>query len=83
MFAKLFDTPDGQLLAFMDTEDDEPVVVLKGEPRHGVLPSMTLSGYPDDEEGQKREFEAIDQAKADETAKSLAAALDGIFGGKA
>jgi len=80
MFAKLFDTPHGQLLAFMDTEDDEPVVVLKGEPRNGVLPSVTLSGYSDEEVGQKREFEAIDQAKADSTAKSMHDAMASLFG---
>lgn len=78
-FAKIFDTPHGQLLAFMDTENDEPVIVLKGEPYKGVIPSATISGWDDEEVGQQREFDAIDQAKAEGTAKSLRQAVASLM----
>jgi hypothetical protein len=80
MFAKIFDTPHGQLLAFMDTEDDEPVIVVKGEAYKGVLASASLSGWKDEEVGQQREFDEIDQAKAEDTAKFLRSALVKLMG---
>ncbi len=67
MFVKLFDTPNGQFLAMIDTVDDEEVIVLRGESRQGVWPSMTLSGYPSEVE-RDAEFDAIDQDKADKSA---------------
>ena len=78
-FAKIFNTPHGQLLAFMDTENDEPVIVLKGAAFKGVVPSATLSGWKDEEAGQQREFDEIDQAKADDTAKALHSAIANLM----
>ena len=74
-FAKLFVTPHGQLLAFMDMENDEPVIVLKGAEYKGVQPIAMLSGWADNEEGQRREFDAIDQEKAEQTASQLHGAV--------
>lgn len=84
-FAKLFDTPHGQFLAFTDTEDDKPIVVLKGEERHGILPTAILSGYDDNGDGDEafrlrdEDFDSIDQAKAEATAAALVETLEGMF----
>ena len=45
-FAKLFDTPDGQLLAYMgQTDEYEPAVIVIAAEVNGVVPSATLSGW--------------------------------------
>lgn len=71
-FAKLFDTPDGQLLAFLDSTDDyEPAIKVIAAAVNGVVPSATLSGWTDGEQGQQRAFTLIDQAAAEHHAKAL------------
>lgn len=84
-FAKIFDTPSGQFLAFMDTVDDAPVIVFKGEAYKGVLPSVTIGGWndDDDEAEQQRQFEGIDQAKAEATAAQLRKAVANLMDPKA
>jgi hypothetical protein len=83
-FAKLFDTPHGQLLAFLDqTEDYEPAIKLMGAEHAGVCPAMTLSGWDDAEEGQARAFAAIDQAAAEKHAAGFHNMLAKFAGGEA
>lgn len=69
-FAKLFDTPDGQLLAFMDeTDDGDPAMVFMAAPINGVSAKAILS-WPE-VDGQQRAFDMVDQAAAEEHARSL------------
>lgn len=74
MFAKLFETPHGQFLAFKqyDHDDDQPVIVNIGAPVRGVVPKVK-GGY-DSEEDRDAAFDKLDQAMADNMAKALAAA---------
>ena len=69
-FAKLFDTPDGQLLYFKHLDEDElPVITVMGAALGGICPSVHL-GY-DDEDHRDRIFEEISQHDADMMAKDL------------
>jgi hypothetical protein len=71
-FAKLFDTPHGQMLYYLDdTDDEEPAIMVIGAYVRGVRPSAKLSGWPDEEAGQLRAFAEIEQAAADETAAAF------------
>jgi len=72
IFAKLFDTAHGQLLYYLDdTDDEEPAITVIGAYVRGVRPSAKLSGWPDGEAGQLRNFAKIGQADADATAVAL------------
>lgn len=75
-FAKLFATPHGQFLAYVDYDDEDEQYVIRtiGAPVRGVVPKANL-GY-DDKDSRARGFAKIDQAGADEMAKSLFAAAD-------
>lgn len=77
-FAKLFDTPDGQILVTIDWDDDDEVDVvnIRAASRHGIVPAMKLGGWPDDEAGARKAFEAIGQDEAERQARSFAAMLD-------
>jgi hypothetical protein len=79
-FAKLFDTPHGQLLVTIDFDDDADcdVVTLRCASRHGVVPAMKMSGW-DDDTGAAKAFAAIEQEHAENHARSLAAMLDGLM----
>ncbi len=79
IFAKLFDTPDGQLLAFLDeTDDSEPAVTVIGARVEGVRPKVKMSGWPDGEAGQRLAFDKIDQALANKSAADLRAVAAGM-----
>lgn len=75
-FAKLFDTPHGQLLVFMEDGDDEPVIRVIGAVYEGVQPSATLSGWPNDEEGQQAAFDSIGQEQANNLASDFRSMLE-------
>lgn len=77
-FAKLFNTPDGQILVTIDWDDDNEVGVvnIRAASRHGVVPAMKLGGWPDDVAGARKAFDAIGQADADRHARSFADMLD-------
>jgi hypothetical protein len=72
-FAKLLETPHGQLLATLDYEDDEHRMVLRGESRNGIIPSYTFTF--EDQTAQQAALEALDQASADNLARALNALL--------
>lgn len=74
-FVKLFDTPRGQLLAFLDDGDTEHFnIAVIGASVRGVQARANL-GY-DDEEARQRNFDKIDQARAADLAESLFQAAD-------
>lgn len=77
-FAKLFDTPHGQLLAVRkyDAESDSDQIVVRGAAVDGVCPT-TLHSY-ESEEAAERQFATIDQAKAERTAARLNAMVKGL-----
>ena len=70
-FAKMFDTPHGQLLAYCDYDDADYQYVVRviGAGVDGVTPRANL-GY-DSEEDRQRGFDKIDQAGAEEMALRL------------
>jgi hypothetical protein len=70
-FAKLFATPHGQLLAYIDyeAEDEQYVIRTVGAAVRGVVPKANL-GY-DSEEARQDAFGKIDEAMADRTARTL------------
>ena len=78
-FAKLFNTPHGQLLYYLDeTEDGQPSITIIGAYVRGLRASAVLSGWPDGEEGQLRNFVTIDQEMAEQTAAHLYRMTDEI-----
>lgn len=78
-FAKLFATPHGQLLVFLDeTEEGDPAITVKGAPVRGVNPTAKMSGWTDGEAGQLRNFSKIDQEHADMLAQQLFASADSL-----
>lgn len=84
-FAKLFDTPDGQILVTIDWDDDDEkdVVNIRAAARHGIVPAMKLGGWPEDEAGARNAFDAIGQAEADKQARSFAAMIDSLIAERA
>lgn len=69
-FAKLFDTPHGQLLAYLDEDDEgQPAITVIGADYRGVRPSAKLSGYSDATQAQV--FNEFDQSSADKMAANL------------
>ena len=83
MFAKLFDTPHGQLLATRDYDDDESpekpyTITARGQGNDVADPSMTFTWETAEE--RDAAFEAIDQEAADQCAAMLAGMLVGFSG---
>lgn len=77
IFAKLFDTPHGQLLAYLDEDDNEqPCVRVIGAYVRGVRPAANL-GY-EDEAAALEGFNRIDQAGAEEMAERFHNLADGL-----
>jgi hypothetical protein len=70
-FAKVFATPHGQLLAYIDysDEDEEFRIRVIGAPVRGVTPAANLGYFTED--ARQTGFDRIDQQLADDTAKSL------------
>ena len=78
-FAKLFVTPHGQLLAFLDeTDEGDPAISVIAASVGDIRPQAKLSGW-DDDGGQARAFERIDQAAAEQFAADLRNAILGMF----
>lgn len=77
IFAKLFDTPHGQLLVFLDeTDEGEPCLHVIGAYRGGARPAAKISGWEGDAEAKaEAALAATDQAQADQMAADFAAAL--------
>lgn len=71
-FAKLFNTAEGQLLAYMgETDDFQPAIIVIAAPINGVVAQAKLSGWSDGEAGQQRAFDALDQWMAEGQALAL------------
>jgi hypothetical protein len=69
-FAKLFDTPNGQLLAFLKVGDEGKYdLVVMGEPMSDIHPQLSF-GY-DSDEAAIQVFNTMDQMKADQTASQM------------
>lgn len=82
-FAKLFETPDGQLLVTHDYDDDQypeaPYrVVFRGAQHEGVDPSVTF-GWATEAERDVA-FASVMQERADHTARELAATVRNLMG---
>jgi len=76
-FAKLFDTPHGQLLAYLDDDEEErPSIRVIGAYVRGVRPAANL-GY-DDDDAQRRGFEKFDQEMANGTAADFFRLVAGL-----
>lgn len=83
-FAKLFDTPDGQLLVtheYDDTDHGEAPYRLnfRGEQHKGVDPAISF-GWPTETE-RDEVFDRVTQEDADRQARELAATVRGFMGG--
>lgn len=77
-FAKLFDTPHGQLLFYKTTnEDDEPIIRVIGAAVGGVVPSAGLA-Y-DTEADRDAGFEKVNQEGAEPQAKAFHDMLAKMF----
>lgn len=75
-FAKLFDTPHGQLLVYLcETDDGDPAIRAVGADLNDVRPQAVMSGWPDGEAEARRQFDKIDQAAAEEQAAMLRATI--------
>lgn len=86
MFAKLFDTHDGQLLATLEYDDDEHPespfrLRFRGADYKGVEATVEY-GWPT-EQARDDHFANIDQRHADITAKTLATTLRNFMDGEA
>ena len=80
-FAKLFDTPDGQLLVtkeFDDGEENPYRISMRSEDQHGVDPSIAFGWATDLERDEA--FDSVDQARADKTAAELTATVRNFMG---
>ncbi|MHB9879127.1 hypothetical protein ACSMXM_05635 [Pacificimonas sp. ICDLI1SI03] len=87
-FAKLFDTPHGQLLVtrdYIDENDDgeeEEAVVCRGATRHGIHATIKMGGWADAAPADAA-FAKVDQDGAEELAATMAKMIDGFSGGAA
>ena len=72
MFAKLFDTPHGQLLAVVnyDADEDTHGLVIRGESVGGVVP-QEIHHFENEAQAEEA-LRIFDQEQAEETAASLA-----------
>ena len=76
-FARIFETPHGQLLAFLTQDDvEKPGICVMGALVRGVRPQVKLS-Y-DDEEAQARGFAELTSDTVNEIAASLHCLADGL-----
>lgn len=76
-FAKMFDTPNGQILYAIDiTDDDEPCIRVRGAYVDDVKPEAKLIYHGEND--RDAAFGKISQEMADETAAKLAAAVAGL-----
>lgn len=82
VFAKLFQTENGQILVTIDWDEDADcqVVNVRGEDRHGIGAVFKMSGWDDDATGAQIAFDAIDQTVAETHAKSFVDMLDRFVG---
>lgn len=82
MFAKLFDTPDGQLLVtheFDDDHEDGPFRLnFRGEQYKGVDVAISF-GWPTEAE-RNEAFASVLQERADHTARELAQTVRNFMG---
>ena len=76
-FAKLFDTPHGQLLVMVEGMEDDnegPTLNIRGEAFKDVVPSFKLGPFEDSDDGWRAVnslLASIDQETADHHAASL------------
>lgn len=84
-FAKLFDTPDGQVLVTHEYDDGEyPEVpyrlTFRGAQHKGVDPAISF-GWPTEAERDEA-FASVYQERANHTARELAATVRNFMGGE-
>lgn len=77
-FAKLFDTPHGQLLLTKDKGDEDEAILAV---RFDGACSLTLTSFFEDEAKRDEGFDNFDQAFAERQAEHMRATTD-RFGGK-
>jgi hypothetical protein len=71
MFAKLFDTPHGQLLVTTDTDEEgDPCIHIRGEDVNGVQVVYAVSGWTDETKADAV-LAGYTQEMADKAAASL------------
>lgn len=84
LFAKLFDTPHGQLLVtkdFNDEDSDAPYrIECRGEGSHAADPFVSF-GWDNGAE-RDAEFDSTDQCKADTIAAELVSMSRNVLGSK-
>lgn len=80
VFARLFETPSGQVLLTKEFEEDEYRLSLRGEGNSIATP--TLSFTYEDEETRDRAFDSITQQHADEQGAEMARVVGSFFGKK-
>ena len=83
-FAKLFDTPDGQILVTHEYDEDEHPdapfrLQFRGQDYRGTGVSIAF-GWPD-EQRRDAAFASVDQARADSTARELASTVRRFMSG--
>lgn len=77
MFAKLFDTPHGQLLVTKEFEEDEYQLAFRGVGNHCCSPTVSFTF--ETKEDRDRAFDATGQEHADRQAAEMAAVVEGLF----
>jgi hypothetical protein len=79
-FAKLFDTPHGQLLVTReyDAMEGKYEIVVRGAGNGTMTPEVRLGGWDDDEEASRDALAKTDQAMAERNAAELAAMVNGL-----
>jgi hypothetical protein len=82
-FAKLFDTPSGQLLATRDEQEDDDTwpIRMRGAEVGGCTPASVLGFYTEAE--RDAAFDRICQADAEKSAAHLRSAVVAMTGGAA
>lgn len=77
IFAKLFDTPSGQLLVTKEFDDDEYKLTLRGEGNSFCDPALSFT-Y-ETKEARDEAFESVDQVQAEASAAEMATMVASFF----
>lgn len=78
MFAKLFDTPHGQLLLTKEFEDEEYQLTARGQDFGGASPAVSFTF--ETQEARDAAFDTATQEQADATAAQLDSTVRSLMG---